>query len=474
MLISRRQALSTVGALLSLPAFSALTSAAPRGGAVRDPAAFLGAVARGELERVRAMLSEDATFARARDERGLSAFVLAHLQGHVEVAQLLRAAGLELDVVEAVLAEDWERFQELAQARPEDLARAHPIGGTPLYAAALVGSRGFWRLRSAGCPADAAPAGGSGFTPARGALESARATWARIALTDLCGNGSDVNAPQREGSSVLHAAVQRRDETLVRLAVRKGADVDAVDEGGHTPRELAAKLGWEAGEQLLAGHAALPRDDRSSRFALDANREPIVRPDLSDVPRELQSQVTGSSHGNLPRVRELVEVDPRRVFSISTDDELAIEASAHMGNRELLRYHLDHGAPLSLPTAVALGDLEMVSFWLERRPSLVHERGAHDFPVLFFAVFGGGSVEMAERLVRHGVSVDQQSAGTTALHWCVRRREHDLARWLLDRGADPEAVGLQWSRDGETPLQLALADGDARMAALLRQSGARR
>ena len=470
---TRRQACSFLAATLSLPTLSALTRAAPRPAAPPDPAALIAAVRRGDLERVRELLAADPALAGATDGTGRSAFVLAHLEGHTDVAELLRAAGLELDLVEAVLAEDWERAERLAKEHPDLLHRAHPIGGTPLYAAAVVGSLNCWRLRSYGCLSDAAPEGGTGFTPARGALESTHASWALVGLTDLCSNGGDVNARQRGGSSVLHRAVERRDATLVRLAVRKGAEVEAVDDAGRTPRALAKELGWHEGEQLLAGHARLPRDNRSSRFALDANREPVVRPDLSDVPQELQSDVTGNSHFNLEKVRELVSKDERLIFSISTDDELAIEACAHIGNRPIIRYHLDHGAPLSLPTAVSLGDLDAVDFWLRRDPTLRHERGAHDFPVMWYAVLGRGSVEMAELLSLHGVPLDQESMGTTALHWCVRRNDRDLARWLIDEGADPQAVGFRWSRDGQTPLQVAQADGSSSMATLLKDAGAR-
>jgi ankyrin repeat protein len=283
-----------------------------------------------------------------------------------------------------------------------------------------------------------------------------------------------VNAAQPEGSSVLHAAVERRDELLVRLAVRKGADVTAVDAAGRTPRGLAAELGWSPGVALLDGHADLPRDDRSSRFALDANREPVRRADLSDVPQERQSAVTGNSHFNLPKVKELLGADPRLTFSISTDDELAIEACAHIGSRDIIRLHLDHGAPLSLPTAVSLGDLVSVAFWLEREPGLVHERGAHDFPVMWYALLGGGGVEMAELLVHFDVPVDQESMGTTTLHWCARRDDADLARWLLEHGADAEAHGLAWTREPETPLQVARREGSERVAGVLRAAGARR
>ncbi len=479
--VNRRQLICSFGTTLAYARLRPLlrgrepaAGAAPSltGPAGTDP--FLAAVIAGDLERVRALLADDPKLATCRDDRDRSAFVLAFVHGHLDVAEAIQDTGIELDTIEAVLAADWDRFAACVEADREDLTRAHPIGGTPLHAAALSGCTSNWRLRSAGCEPDAIPAGGNGFTAARTAMDAAHPHWARIALADLCSNGADVNAAQRGGSSVLHGAVRHRDEKLVRLAVRKGADVTAKDAEGRTAADLATASGWAAGAKLLGNHATLPRDNRASRFALDANREPIEFPDMSAVPQELQSRVTGNSHFRLPVVRDLLKQNPQLTFSISTDDELAIEASAHIGSRDIIRLHLDHGAPLSLPTAVSLGDLESVKFWLDRDPTLVHERGAHDFPPLFFAVFGEGSVEMAELLLARGTPIDQDSAGHTALHWCVKRREHDLAAFLLENGADSEPVGHLWERAGETPLQVARAADDQKMIAVLEGAGARR
>ena len=473
MMLTRRQAISSLGSsLLLLPGFSRVAAGA-RGPLADTAAQFLRRVAAGDLDAVTRMLADDATLARSVDGADRSAFVIAHLHGHVDVSRRLFDAGIELDLVEAVLAEDWERMEELAAATPDRLHVAHPFGGTPLHASAWIGGQDGWRLRKLGCDPDANPDGGTGFTPARGAVDTPHIAWARMGVREMLSNGADPNAPQRGGDSILHGAVRRRDATLVRLAIRKGADVDATDDDGRTALELAAELEWDEGARQLRDHHALPRDHRASRFAVDANREPVDRPDLSDVPQALQSEVTGSSHMRIQRVRELVTSDPRLVFSISTDDELAIEASAHMGNHALMRYHLDHGAPMSLPTAVSICDHDMIRYHLDHDPDLIHERGAHDFALMWYALIGGGSVEVAELLFERGVPIDQESVGTTTLHWCARRNDEDLAKWLVEQGADVDRVGYQWSRDGQTPLQVTLASGRNRIANILRDAGAR-
>ncbi len=477
MSLTRRRMLLSLGAAAATAA-SARTSTAAAGVAPTSPpapdtAAFLRAVEAGDLGEVRRWLSIDPALAAARDQQGRSAFVVAQLAGRAAVATELRR-GIELDVVEAVLAEDWARFAALAEADSRRCDAAHPIGGTPLYAGALAGSRDLSRLRAAGCRPDAAPAAGSGLTPARAAMQCRTISGARCAATDLLGNGADPNAPQRDGDSVLHGAVRARSELLVRLALRKGADPAARDRDGRTARDLAERLEWTAGARLLLHHADVPRDHRASRWLFDAKRQPVVRPDLSAVPQSRQNEVTGSSHTKLERVRALVAADPRLVFSVSTDDELAIEACAHTGNRPIIRFHLDHGAPLSLPTAVALGDHAAIRFLLGRDPLLIHERGAHDFPVMWYVALGGGDVDTAELLHRHGVVPDQESLGFTTLHWCARNDQRELAAWLVEQGADVEALGCKFDRDGQTPLQLARAAGHRELAGMLEQAGATR
>lgn len=474
MQFSRRRLIELAPAAFVYLAWSCRSSADPTSARPEsaDVAEFLAAVQRGDVAAVRAALERAAHLAAATDAQGRSAFVLAHLAGQPSVAQVLLDQGIELDVVEAVLARDWKRVESLAAAAPAAMNAAHPIGGTPLYAGALVGADELYRLRSLHCDPDARPAGGSGFTPARAAMDCADPVGAFLSATDLLGNRSDVNAPQAGGDSVLHGAVRSKDERLVRLVLRKDGDVQARDARGRTPRALAEELGWSAGATLLENHAAIQRDHRASRFAFDANREPVTVPDLSDVPIDLQSEVTGASHARLEVVRSRVSEDPRLVFSISTDGELAIEACGHTGNREIIRYHLDNGAPLSLPTAVSLGDADHVRFLLDHDPRLVYERGPHDFAPMWYPAIGGGSVELAELLLSRGAPVDQESLGTTGLHWAVRRNALDLVAFLLERGANIDAVGYKFDRAGQTPLELARAQGRDEIVRLLVESGA--
>jgi len=465
----RRTLVAALASALALcPALGAKVLLAREDG----PEALLDAVRAGDLARVRSLVDARSELARTRDVEGRSAYVLAHLGGHDEIAALLLAAGLDLDLVESVLAEDWERAEELVDDDPELANAAHPIGGTPLYAAARVGHGDLYRVRALGCGFDTAPVGGSGFTPARAAVDAPRGLDAWLALNDLLGNGSDVNAPQARGSSVLHGTVARRDLRMLRLALRKGAALEARDADGRTPLDLARALEWEAGVAQLERQGAVARDHSSSRLRWTAARERVRLPDRSHVPQAEQNAVTGASHFDLEKVRALLAADPLATFSFSTDAELAIEACGHVGNRDIIRLHLDHGAPLSLPTAISLGDLEHARFLLQEDPLRVHERGPHDFALMWYASIGGGSLEAAELLFAAGTPIDQESAGDTCLHWAVQRDQPELVAWLLEHGADPDPLGHKWERAGLTPLGLARKRGRKACIDLLVAAGA--
>jgi len=136
-----------------------------------DARAFLAAVRAGDESEVRRRLSAHPELAAARDAAGVSALLHAHLAGHPSIAKVLRGHGLELDIAECVFEKDWARMSELASRDPGLPNQLHPLGGNLLYAGALSENSDLYRIRSLGCDRDGAPEGGSGFTPARIAMD---------------------------------------------------------------------------------------------------------------------------------------------------------------------------------------------------------------------------------------------------------------------------------------------------------------
>jgi ankyrin repeat protein len=248
--------------------------------------------------------------------------------------------------------------------------------------------------------------------------------------------------------------------------------VRALDHRGTSALQLAERHGHEEAAGLLRHPGRVPHDDMTLRYAYDASGAPVAWPDLSDLSLADMQAVTGPSHRDFDTVRERVGDDSRRSFARSSQDELAIEAAAHTGAAEIARYHLDHGVPQSLVTSISIGDLDRARRLLAIHPNAIHERGPHDFAPMFYPAIAGGSVEAAELLLDAGCDVDQESQGTTGLHWAAAQGHLDLARLLVERGATIDAIGYNVDREGRTPLQSAQASGRDAMVRLLRDLGA--
>ena len=147
-------------------------------------------------------------------------------------------------------------------------------------------------------------------------------------------------------------------------------------------------------------------------------------------------ECVGNAHGNLARVRELVELHPGLVNARATWNETPIEAAAQMGNRPLIEFLVERGAPVDFFTACVLGLTADVRRELEARPERACERGVHELASLYLAAIGGHP-EVAELLLAAGAGVNDHCPSAAPIHGAVMGGSATMVRWLLDRGADP-------------------------------------
>src|SRR5262249_53283523 len=67
--------------------------------------------------------------------------------------------------------------------------------------------------------------------------------------------------------------------------------------------------------------------------------------------------------------------------------------------------------------------------------------------------------------------ISTRGVANGALHLMAKRNETQAATWLIDRGADPNALWAHWDAD-VTPLHLAVMANHAEMVRLLLSRGA--
>jgi len=104
-----------------------------------------------------------------------------------------------------------------------------------------------------------------------------------------------------------------------------------------------------------------------------------------------------NAHGNLARVRELLEIEPALVNAAwdwgGGDWETGLGAAAHTGQRDIALFLLEHGARLDLFAAAMLGHLAIVKATLEAFPDAIDVRGPHGIPLLTHAQLGGEAAQ---------------------------------------------------------------------------------
>jgi len=172
-----------------------------------------------------------------------------------------------------------------------------------------------------------------------------------------------------------------------------------------------------------------------------------------------------AAHHDLEKVQQLLAEHPALLNENADWVETPIQAAAHTGQRAIVEYLLEQGAPLDICTAALLGRLEDVRGMLTDDADLVQATGAHNIPLMYFAAIGG-STGTATALADAGADINAGVGGNTALHGAAGFGQTEMVGWLLGRGADPGATDF----NGKLPLEIAQQTGHDAAAVLIEQA----
>ena len=135
---------------------------------------------------------------------------------------------------------------------------------------------------------------------------------------------------------------------------------------------------------------------------LAAPAQPATVPEMFPTqPPALVLEMVTVAHGNVKRVRELVEARPSLAKAAWDwgfgDWETALGAASHMGNREITEYLIAHGARPSLFSATMLGYLDVVKAFIAAQPGVQRIPGPHSISLLAHAKAGGEAAGAVRR-----------------------------------------------------------------------------
>jgi ankyrin repeat protein len=308
----------------------------------------------------------------------------SELEAHARAVAEGRVAEPFRDAFEALCHQQWERWTALVDRHPNLLTARGTNGNTLLnLAVSLAGAN-------------------------RGPLPSR----AFEILDRFLDGGADVNQANDRGWTPLHQAAYANQAVLAERLIEAGAAVDREAHGaGGTPLAVALFWGHRETADVLAAVAVVPRN---LRLAAGAGRA-----DLVEASFEPDGTPTAAARSGRGFYR------PHSGFPVWRPSD---------GRQEILDEALVWAAKADRVAILPL---------LVARGAGVDADPYRGTPLGWAAT--NGRLDAARWLLDHGADVNRRAtfggpshgAGVTALHLAAQSDHPEMARLLLDRGADP-------------------------------------
>ena len=272
------------------------------------------------------------------------------------------------------------------------------------------------------------------------------------ALRQLLKQRPDVNAATADGTTALHWASYRDDVESADLLIRAGAKVNAANDLGATPLWTASMTGSAAMVRRLLQAGADPN------LALLLGETPLMAASRSGNPDVVAQLLDKGANMNArgPRGQtalmwavseqhpEVVKVllghgADLRAKSDVWSDMMAVPPH---GKPEYNRL-IPHGGDTALMFAARIGDLASAKLLLAAGAN-VNDADAWGVSAMVLAAHSGFT-EMVEFLLDRGADANAIGPGFTALHEAVMRRDERMVTALLAHGANPNTPLQTWT-----------------------------
>lgn len=276
-------------------------------------------------------------------------------------------------------------------------------------------------------------------------------------------SGSVTGREERPTHS-LHRAASDGDIDLVKSLVSKGTNVNSLDEAHRTPIHSAVMQGHrEVAEFLIASGADVSIKDKWGYTPIDVvgtrNRKEIVV--LLIEKGAVVSLHIAADLGDLARVKSLIE-EGADVNAENLKGETPIYIAMMSNRKDVVELLIEKGAELSMNVAAYLGDIDKVKSFIEAGVSVNMESGPRKMTPLYWAVRADHK-DVAKLLIEKGADV----SSAHLLYYVCMHDHRDLAEFLIRKGAD---VNSKYWR--ETPSFYAVWGGHTDVLELLLAHGA--
>jgi ankyrin len=272
------------------------------------------------------------------------------------------------------------------------------------------------------------------------------------AIRALLQKKSDVNAADADGATALHWAAYNNDLELTGLLLHAGANANATNDLSATPLWNASQNGSVPIVRKLLEAGANPN------AALMSGETPVMvaaRSGYPDVVELLLAKgANPNAHGSRGQTALMWAVSQKHpsVVKVLLARGADLEARSEVYNEVMavpphgfLPYNkaIPHGGETALMFAARVGDLESARL-LVAAGANVNDTDAWGVSATALAAHSGFD-DVVRFLLDKGANPNAEGPGFTALHEAIMRRDETMVADLLDHGADPNTPLKTWT-----------------------------
>jgi len=268
------------------------------------------------------------------------------------------------------------------------------------------------------------------------------------AIRLLIERGADLNRRDfPDNATPLHFAAAHGDLDTVRLLVEAGADID-----GHGDDYAVGVLGWATCFNQVRREVAAYLLEHGASFniwtAIALDRSDELRAMIAADPSLLTARMSRNQHRRTPLHHAAAKNRPQMV-------QLLLEVGAD-------------------PNATdATGVTALTTAWQEQAgAAVVSALTSAGSSIDLVSAINAGNLDQAEAMLRENPSrIGPDGTDTIALHLAVNKKDLTALRWLLAHGAAVSAKRVMWDCN-HTALHMSVESGAIEIARLLLDAGA--
>lgn len=271
----------------------------------------------------------------------------------------------------------------------------------------------------------------------------------------------------------LHQAVIAGHRDVVEVLLSHGARIDALDNRAFTPLHRAAECGHTDIAMLLINKGAdINRRDSLSASALHHASMKCHREVAALLIAKNANVNAKDAYGDTPLhcaaeaghkdIVELLIAKGADVNAENDDGQTPINLAVIQNRKDIVELLVEKEAEISIHAAAYLGDIDKVKSFIETGTSVNGEPGRGYRTPLYWAVRNNHK-DVAKLLIEKGADVSSISL----LYYVCMHGHRDLAEFLIQKGADVNSK--DW---GDTPSHYAVWGGHVDVLELLLAHGA--